>query len=181
MNLMKTTKLIKFFMFIALTLIGLCVSSCKGADGNPGQNGADGNANVGTYTFSLNIADLQYNTTYKEYSSDVTIANIQSNDAIFVYMIRETVDLNDYWVQLPFQDWYDANGYNTYTFEYALTGNMKIQIRNSFGNAPYNPMTGKLYFKMVVIKGTPLRSATVPTFLNTKNYNEVKAFYNLKN
>jgi hypothetical protein len=76
---MKTIKLLTYMLFI--TMIGLATSSCEG---EAGPAGADGNANVQTYTFDVSAK----NGTHWNISASQLTQDVLDNDGILVYLRR---------------------------------------------------------------------------------------------
>ena len=181
LNMKKLFRSIKLITAVAFTLF---FTSCmkEGPQGAQGPRGYSGVVNVDAYSLTVNLADLLYSSTTAEYyiNENISTANIVSTDAVLVYYNRETYQGNDYWAQMPFDDYYSSTRYNHFSYELGYNGYMMLNIRNSDGVAPYSPMTtGSLFFRIIVIRGNS-KKATIPSTIDTKNYLEVKKFYNLK-
>jgi hypothetical protein len=180
-NFAKKFTLPGVMLFLVLFLS--CVKEGPmGPQGARGTSGQDGVVNVDAYQFTVNLSDFLLSSSNYEYyiHQNVSLANIQPADAVLVYYDRETYQSNDYWAQLPFNDYYDTfDNYNHFSYELGYDGYMFINIRNSQGAAPYSPMSGNLYFKIVVIKGNTNKKATIPSNLNTNNYEELKQYFKI--
>jgi hypothetical protein len=153
----------------------------QGPSGNNGQNGQNGIVNVNSYSLTVSLSDFLLSSSNNEYyiHQNVSNSNIQTSDAVLVYYNRETYQGNDYWAQLPFDDYYDSFNYNHFSYELGYNGYMFINIRNSQASTPYSPMLGNLYFKIIVIRGYIPKKASIPPALNTRNYSEVKQYYKI--
>jgi hypothetical protein len=166
---------------IAGTLIfGLFLFSCV-KEGPQGPAGRNGIVNVDSYSMDVYLADFLFYSTSSEYYiiKNVSYADIQPTDAVLVYLNRETIDNNDYWAQLPFDDFYSSVDCNHFSYELGYNGNMIINIRNSQGYPPYSPMNGTLHFRFIVIRGYLSKKALIPPNLNTNSYSEVVKYYKI--
>ena len=176
-------KSLRFGSVIIAVFFTFFLSSCvkEGPQGIQGPRGQAGIVNVDAYSLTINLADFSYSSTSGEYyiNENISIANINSTDAVLVYFNRETYQGNDYWAQLPFDDYYSSTRYNHFSYELGYNGYMLINIRNSDNVAPYTSMSGNLFFRIIVIRGNS-KKATIPSTLDTKNYSEVKRFYDLR-
>lgn len=185
---MKTlSKIVALSLFLLFIITG-----CKkdaGPIGPQGPKGADGNANVYGYKFVADLANFTFSSSVNEYYIFVNPATISGGavtigdkDAVLLYLFRETIAGVDYYEQLPYDDFYGTSGmFNHHHFEVGTSAssnnNICITIRNSTGVAPYTPMTGYLYYKLVIIKSSNLVKPTLPKDLS---YESIKTHYNLK-
>ncbi len=167
------TSLTTVFAGLALTL-GLTFSSCKKGDTGPagpqgpaGTNGTNGVANIQTGTVTTNNASWSFDNTDNSYNATLTFGAITQSvvekGTVQVFIGDGT---GQEWAALPFS--YSIVQYN-YSFK---SGQVIISVTLSNGNAPNNP--GGQQFKVVVIP-----PAMVKPNVNVKNYNELKAAYNL--
>ncbi|MBS1652965.1 MAG: hypothetical protein JSU07_13250 [Bacteroidetes bacterium] len=149
---------------LALTL-GLTFTSCKKGDTGPagpqGPTGATGNANVQSTTF-LNQG-FAYVAANSDYEINLTVPAVTSavmnNGGVLVYF--QPSSSTGVWLQLP-----------------ATFGGTNIQTGYALGQVGListSALSILLNVKVVVIP-----PAMVKPNVNTKNYSEVKAAYNLK-
>lgn len=174
---------------ISIFIFGILLVSCTkegpmgpmGPQGPAGPQGPINNANVISYETTLNLAILRYIAANKSYAAAADISDfyLTDQDVILIYH-----KYNNYWTQLPYDEWFNESYYNHFCFDYYTENNkithLIIYIKNSSGLAPYSPMTGNLYFRIVVIKGSMTTKANIPSFINTKDYQQVKEYYNIK-
>lgn len=190
---MYMKSLIKKLALITIVASNLFLASCikestpgpqgpQGPQGQPGQDGYDGVVNVDSYTMNVYLNDFQFYSTNREYylHADVSVANIQSNDAVLVYFYREDFNNHQYWAQLPFDDYYDSFDYNHFSYELGYDGYMLLNIRNSQGVVPYSPMSGTVSYKFIVIRGNYNKKASAPASVNLNDFSAVAKYYNIK-
>lgn len=161
----------------------------NGASGTSGTNGTNGNANVHNYTFDLNISDFigpTANNSYSNFSNNLSFMGtnfIQENDAVLLYLFKETVNSVDYYNALPFLLYFNTGtAFNQHSFELTrkigAISFIKFNIRNSEGLQPYTTMSGKLYYKMVTIAGASKRDLLEG--VDKRDYYAVCKAFNLK-
>lgn len=179
----------KKILSIAL-IVAIAGTACKkpkdGAPGATGKQGPQGNANVKTVLFSVNLNQFIGPLSNASYSLPYAVGslNITEWDAVLLYEFTNSVAGIDYYTQLPFDDYFNSGtSFNHHYFEHGATGSgniIDIYIRNSGGLQPYTTMSGLLYYKCVVIAGSPGIKAQLPDALIGADYTAVKAYYNIK-
>lgn len=183
----KTTQL----LLSAFTVLALLFTACKktegpkGDTGPQGAQGAPGNANVYTYTFTASLASFIGPLTGGEYQQAIAPSlfmdpgvYITDKDAVIMYKYSKTTGATEYYDAMPYLHYYNTSSYNQHYYEVGndVSSNIIIlKIRNSNNIAPYSPMTGNLKYKMVLIKGT--NKLSLP---NDISYENIKKIYNLK-
>ncbi len=167
---MKKTFNKKAVLTGVVLIIGIVLSSCKKGDTGPvgpaGANGTNGVSNITTYVGTTTNASWTLSGT--EYDAIFNVSGITSsvvsNGSVMVFL-GNTAQTT--WSALPFS-------YQSVEFNYFYSlGQVTISVTLNSGSAPSNP--GGIPFKIVVIPPAMIKQG-----VNTKNYSEVKAVYNLK-
>ncbi len=100
-----------------VVLLSMCITSCEGPVGPPGEDGLDGDSFVGvTFEFTgsftaSNNYELVFNFSengYLPYESDV----------ILVYLLWTTEDGYDYWRQLPQTVYFSSGAILNYNYDF---------------------------------------------------------------
>lgn len=181
----------KLIYLLAIALMG--TTACRGPQGPagpPGQDGQDadggGNSNVYTYYYDANMADFQqdattlvwYNTSF--YISDITV---YEDDAVLVYLLTNNYgESYDYWAMLPFNEYYDdTDFYNHHYFEVNAIGDIILNIQSADGLEPFQPMTGTLPYKIILITNGLKKGHVnqIPEWLDVNDHNAVKSYYKI--
>ena len=160
---MKTKKL---FLFAAI--ITAVLSACKGDKGDTGPQGAQGNANVQSYTYTVNPSNW-YALTY-EWDTDLGVSavsqSILDRGTVNVFM---STDGGSNWLALPFS--FTGAEFN---FLYKV-GTVTVAYSWDNGVLPSSaPNTCK--FKVIVVPGSIVRNNP---HIDWNNYSEVRARFNL--
>jgi len=158
----------KSILAFAIIALILTFNACKKGDtGAMGPAGADGNANVKSYTFSLLSTDWVADSANLQWSADHTLpSTIDLSGAVLLY-----VQDGSNWAALPHVDY-------GVTFEFGFDPATKI-IEIQAADATATTMTanpGPLTFKVVTI---PSAAKRANPNINWKNYTEVKNTFNL--
>lgn len=146
----------------------LTTFSCKkgdpGPQGLPGTNGKDGNANVQSFSFTTSAWILVGSYWYYDYNLP---SGTNMNGGVFMYLQSGTT-----YAALPLT----VND-EEYLYSYDTSaGQVEADVQSASGStAISNP--GFLGFKIVIIP--PAQRLANPN-VNYKNYEEVKAAFNLK-
>lgn len=151
----------------------LFVASCKKGDTGPaGEPGKDGSSNVTATTYSIgswtNGSSFWY--------ADLTVpALTASNHDLAAVQVFFSTNNGTNWIALP----YTAVSSTNYFMEYVTGVNLvEVQwIYNGVGNgsSPNSFYGTTIYIKVVVIPPGMKKPG-----INTNNYHELKAAYNLK-
>ena len=164
-----------------LLIISVLFAGCKGDDGAPGPDGADGVNVVGT---TIEIPKVNFNTgnsfaiTWK--FTDVTKVKVLESDAVLVYVLWETIDSQTpVWRLMP-QSILDVRGVQ-YKFDYSpIDFSVFIEAEDANFNLATLPnrYTQNQTFRIVVIPSdfTARKSAEV----DFSDYEAVKAHFNLE-
>lgn len=163
---MKTLK-----FFAAFILLSAILSGCT-KEGEKGEPGEDGNANVKAYTFSPPSSAWNTTGTYDNpgygyvttfFISEIT-QDILNTGAVLGYMRSSSTD--DVWFQLPAILTY--SGWET-NFELAYqVGSVQISVYDSDLKTA---VPGNYDFKIIVIEGTVGKRGLLDD-VNTANYEE---------
>jgi hypothetical protein len=158
---------------LALTL-GLTLTSCQKGDTGPagekgaaGTNGTNGVANIQTTTITLNGSAWTFDSAENSYDATLTVPgitqSIMDKGTIQVFM-GDATEL----VPLPI-------AFGLLQIHYSFSpGQVFLSLRLSDGSVPSSPGTEQ--FKVVIIP-----PAMMKPNVNYKNYDEIKAAYNLDN
>ena len=164
-------KLSTKFFIIGITLFTIIFSSCKKGDtGATGPKGVAGNANVQTYTVSINSWNLSSNSKYW-YSDDTFISPLNfniTNSAVMVYWEKTSSN----YIAMPIT-MSDIQYYFQYNSANNSSSTIEIDVSSASGNTVV-PNPGTLNFKIVIIP-----PAMIKPNVNPHNYAEVKTAYNL--
>lgn len=163
-----TTKLI----LLALILTTVFNSCEKGETGIPGK---DGNANVTSSNYSVN--SWTYSSPYYYVNLNVpalTVENINTAGVMVYFSFT-----GDRWIALPYTQYTTSSNY--FMSFITTTGNVQVTwVYNntlSSGDDPNTFYSTKVLCKVVVI---PPYAQSLKPNIDYKNYNEVKAAFNLK-
>ena len=161
---------------MALTL-GLTVSSCKKAEQGPkGEDGKNGNANVKTKIYTVTPGLWNGNST-TPYEVTVNVPEISNAETEAVIIYYSDAPSGNYWYPLATEYSTSGSGSSLSVFQFTgaiKTGRLDLSWVDYYSSA-YHAPSGTLYFKIVVIP-----PAKVISSVDTKNYTQVKAAYNLK-
>lgn len=167
------------FAGLALTL-GLTFTSCKKAETGPagaaGTNGTNGNANVKTKIYTVTPGQWNGNST-TAYGVTVNVPEISNAETEAVIIYYSNTASGGYWYPLATEFSTSGSGSSLSVFQFVgaiKTGILDLSWTDYY-NSLYHAPSGTLYFKIVVIP-----PAKVISNVNTKDYNQVKAAYNLK-
>ncbi len=141
-----------------LTLIGffltLFISSCRGPEGPPGFDGADG-VNILGETYEIdNVSFTSLANTF----SFTFPQNIVNGDAVLVYRL-ERIDGNlDIWEPLPTATiFFNGGGYLQYRFNYTL-GDVDIIIEGDDLASAGSEFLSNQVFRIIVVPSDLIRS-----------------------
>lgn len=164
----KTIKTMTMAFALGALTLGLALTSCKKGDTGPaGPSGPSGVANIKTNTFTTNSNQWIQNSSntayFYNYSSTDITSDVISNGVVMVYLGDGSGNI---WLAMPFS----TQGLE---FVYGIQqSNVQVNISQTNGLMPNNP--GGQQFKVVIIP-----PAMVKPNVNTNNYADVKAAYNL--
>lgn len=161
---------------LVLTL-GLTVSSCKKAEQGPkGEDGKNGNANVKTKIYTVTPGQWNGNST-TAYQVTVNVPEISNAETEAVIIYYSDAASGNSWYPLATEYSTSGSGASLSVFQFVgsiKTGRLDLSWVDYYSSA-YHAPSGTLYFKIVVIP-----PAKVISSVDTKNYSQVKAAYNLK-
>ncbi len=169
---MKKKNLLIAVFVVATAMFSGCAKD--GATGPQGPAGTNGSANVNTALF--NVTPGQWNNPSSGYYNfgiaDADITN-SDNDVVMVYMLSGQTGGSDTWVSLPISNWFVSGDdmYFTYFGSSSAAGEIALYYNSS------SAQSSTLTFKAVVI---PPAARMANTNVNLKNYEEVKAAFNLQ-
>jgi len=167
------------YLFISLIVILFLSNNCTGIKG---EDGLDGNANVGTAIYDIgpstwvgNIDGFVTSLNVPELTED-----IYENGAVLVYMLKNENQTNQSFNQLPYTWLY--NSITEYMDYDAFIGRIDITLRwvDNGVNSTETP-TDYYTFKVIVIAGTPLSTLKMKTDISNPDavieYLSGKAIY----
>lgn len=154
--------------YLTIALLAVYILGCKGKDGKDGVPGPAGNANVKNYSITVKPSDWKYDNSYEQWYYDYNVTDVNFQSAVYGYVMS-------------------GNGKQAMPYINQSTGNIITFADNLFYTNPY------VQFQYVNLESESIRPANdqylylviIPSSLRTaninyKNYDEVKAFFNLK-
>ncbi len=147
----------KITQYLSIMALSLLIYSCVGPQGERGEDGLDGNANVGSAIYD--VATSKWEGNYDGYKTTLIVPeitqDIYENGAVLVYMMKNEGSANQSFNMLPYT-WLN-NSITEYMDYDAFVGSIDITLRwtdNGVNNteAPGDPYA----FKVIIIAGTPL-------------------------
>jgi len=173
----KAAKMISMFAIACGLLLTNCAKDGKtgpaGPTGPAGTNGTNGNANVVSYKFVISSWTSQ--TTYWTYSGTVpAISSSTLNDgsAVLCYF---SANNGTTWFAMPYTQ-VDATS-NYYMYFNTFNGGITVFWQRDNGSLGSNPNT--YYGQTINVKTVVIPPAMRKPNVNVKNYDDIKAAYNL--
>ncbi len=171
MKVLKTS-----FSIILFTLIIFSSCTKEGKQGDPGVNGADGNANVKSVglTTSTWYWDSTSSTRYYVWNGITNLTyDIASYGSVHLYQLNST---EDGYFQLPITAPISAGVVESDYYEYGQ-GTIAVYIQNSNLSDPLGQISTPTNYKLVTISAS---ARVANPNVDYTNYNEVAKAFNLE-
>ena len=162
--------------FAAILMVGTVFTACSGEDGEDGAvgpAGADGNANVQSYTYTLLANE------WSQGAATIAVPeltkSIADNGVVSVYYTNDSLSTDTIaWRPLPY-DFITASGTYLINYNYEV-GTVNVRAIATFAPQFSTAIPGRdTYWRVVLIP-----SSSKIDGVNLNNYEEVKAVYGIK-
>jgi hypothetical protein len=158
---------------VTIFLISFFLVNCKGSKGDPGNDGAPGNANVKSVQYTVQPYNWIGN--LDGYSATLNVPeitqDIYTNGAVLVYIYNlQNLTFN----MLPYT-YVDNASTSNMDFD-AYVGNIILYLKTTESgvNTTQAP-TGTKIFKIIIVEGTPITALNKN--VNVTNYNAVIKYF----